>query len=243
MNESSRLDSKFLEYRRKIHSLPVKLVTCSKLAQTVIREEFGRDALYVRSAVKSPGLDRRKSYETNGAFRVLMVASDHLEDKGLRYAVPALQELKRRLGCQPVWVSPDEPALFRNTGFETHVNLNREQLGAVYRSCDVLVYTPLVDGVGFPPIEAMGMGVPVVVTLNGGSDEYAIHEGNCLVVPIRDTDAIVRAVTRLYHDSELRTRLGQRGAQTARMFSPEIVLPELAREIERLFPMYCSDVE
>jgi len=75
------------------------------------------------------------------------------------------------------------------------------------------------EGFNFCPLEAMSCGVPVVMTDDGGSREYARHEHNALVVKQGAVQEMRREVNRLLDDRLLRGRLIENGLRTAAEFS------------------------
>lgn len=74
------------------------------------------------------------------------------------------------------------------------------------------------EGFNLPPLEAMACGVPVVMTDDGGSRDYAVDGANALVVDVKDGRAMRRAIDRLLDDHALRTSLVDAGLRTAHRF-------------------------
>ena len=68
---------------------------------------------------------------------------------------------------------------------------------------------------GVVPLEAMGVGRPVVATGRGGSGEYLRDGENALLFDADDEAALARQVTRLADDEGLRERLRAAGRATA----------------------------
>jgi glycosyltransferase involved in cell wall biosynthesis len=84
---------------------------------------------------------------------------------------------------------------------------------AHYRNADLLLHTSLTEGVPGVVLEALASGLPVVATDVGGVSS-ALDGGDAgLLVPPRDVEAIVTAITRLVDDDELRRRLSARGLE------------------------------
>jgi glycosyltransferase involved in cell wall biosynthesis len=77
----------------------------------------------------------------------------------------------------------------------------------------------LYEGFGFPPLEAMVAGVPVVATLAGALPEV-IGDGAALVAP-RDADALAAAIDGLLVDDKSRADLVARGRRRIGRFSWE----------------------
>ncbi len=98
---------------------------------------------------------------------------------------------------------------------------NQTALRAIYNGHAVFVVPSHFEGWGLPGIEAMACGAALVTTDNGGCSDYAINEVTALVVPPKAQDAIADAVTRLFEDDALRSRLARGGAAFARRFTWE----------------------
>lgn len=89
-------------------------------------------------------------------------------------------------------------------------------LPTLYRAADAFVYPSLFEGFGFPPIEAMASGCPVVSSTRGSLAEV-VAQSAALVVP-EDTDDLRRQLTRIATDSEFRAQLVEAGYRNARRF-------------------------
>jgi glycosyltransferase involved in cell wall biosynthesis len=87
----------------------------------------------------------------------------------------------------------------------------------VLAGASVLAYPSLYEGFGFPPLESMAMGVPVVATSVGAIPEVA-GEG-ALLVPPSDVDALASALTEVLENMEIRQALIKRGLARAGLFS------------------------
>jgi glycosyltransferase involved in cell wall biosynthesis len=102
----------------------------------------------------------------------------------------------------------------------------REKAGAL-ADADIFVLPSWSENFGIAPIEAMALGVPVIVT-----DQVGIHREiasqNAGVVTPAAIEPLRSAMARLLADSELRTTLGRNGMQLARSeFSPPVVIRKL----------------
>ena len=111
--------------------------------------------------------------------------------------------------------------------------LTRAELPAVYAAADVVLFpVHWEEPWGLVPLEAMGLGRPVIATGRGGSGEYLRDGDNSLLVPVGDAEAIAAAVRRLADAPELRARLREGGLATTRRYTEtafnEAVLAALA---------------
>jgi glycosyltransferase involved in cell wall biosynthesis len=77
----------------------------------------------------------------------------------------------------------------------------------------------LYEGFGFPPLEAMAAGVPVVATAAGAVPEV-VGDAAELVAP-GDVEALARALARVIDDTGLRAKLIEAGRVRASSFNWE----------------------
>ena len=144
--------------------------------------------------------------------------------KGFATAVEALAQLPAEATLRIV--GPDDgshtaelTALAERLGVGDRVTFGaapRSRLRDVYADADALLFTSAwQEPFGLVPVEAMACGTPVVAAATGGAKEFLVDEANCLVVPAREVDAVVAAVSRLADDAALRARLVAGGRATA----------------------------
>jgi glycosyltransferase involved in cell wall biosynthesis len=95
----------------------------------------------------------------------------------------------------------------------------REDLPAFYNAAFLVVYPTLYEGFGFPVLEAMACGTPVVTSNNSSLPEVA--GGVALLVDPRNPEEIADAVQRLLTDETLRAELSSLGLLHARQFTWE----------------------
>ncbi len=82
-------------------------------------------------------------------------------------------------------------------------------LPALYAGAEMFVLASLYEGFGFPPLEAMACGTPVVAS-SGGSLPEVLGEG-ARIMPDFDVDAWREAIDRLLRDRDAAQSLAQRG--------------------------------
>lgn len=96
---------------------------------------------------------------------------------------------------------------------------SRKVLLNLYNQSMIFILPSLVEGMSLPPLEAMACGCAVVVTDNGGINEY-INDGlNGIVCPIKDSDCLYEKIILLINNKTLRQQLIQNGLETAHTFS------------------------
>ncbi len=119
-----------------------------------------------------------------------------------------------------VLVGDPEPALRRAVRRERGVRVEAEvaddALPALLSNAALLVYPSLSEGFGFPPLEAMASGIPVISTAVGSIPE--VTGDAALLVPPADAGALAAAIRRVVAEPTLRADLVARGTLRARAF-------------------------
>jgi glycogen synthase len=149
-------------------------------------------------------IDRGKGIDTAVAALAHLPAHARLDIHGKGDAAYAreLSDLARREGvAHQVRVGP-----FRSGA----------ALRAAYEEADVVVFpVRWHEPWGLVPLEAMGLGRPVISTASGGTAEFVRDEDNALVIGADDPRALAAAVQRLADDGGLRRTLCEGGRATA----------------------------
>lgn len=97
--------------------------------------------------------------------------------------------------------------------------VDRHDLPCVYQMADVFVFPSLYEGFGFPPLEAMACGTPVISTSTGALNE--VLAGAALTVDPYRVGQITRAVVSMITDSCLRERHIRMGLKQSGLFDWE----------------------
>ena len=132
-------------------------------------------------------------------------------------------------------VSADDVALvivggrgWRNAAFEEELSrvpgkvvltgfVSDEDLVGILAGARCFLYPSLHEGYGFPPLEAMACGAPVVTSSVSSLPEVVGDAG--LLVDPRDVDAVADAVRRLLRDDALHARLRESGLRRAASYT------------------------
>jgi len=97
--------------------------------------------------------------------------------------------------------------------------VEQADLAALLAAATVLAYPSLYEGFGFPPLQAMRAGVPVVATRAGSLPEV-LGDG-ALLVDAGDHEGLVEALDACVSDESLRSRLTAAGEAWSARFSWE----------------------
>ncbi len=105
-------------------------------------------------------------------------------------------------------------------------------LPALYRQAAILAFPSVYEGFGFPPLEAMACGTPVVASTASSVPEV-VGEAGLLVDPL-DVPAWTATLTQALDDAPLRTRLRQAGLVRAAAFTWEKAAQQWLSVVESL---------
>jgi glycosyltransferase involved in cell wall biosynthesis len=95
--------------------------------------------------------------------------------------------------------------------------LDDAEMPALYNAVDLLLFPSLYEGFGWPPLEAMASGTPVVCSRAGSLDE--VVGDAALTADAEDAEALTWHAAAALTDRPLRTALIARGLDRARAFS------------------------
>lgn len=124
----------------------------------------------------------------------------------------------------------------KELGLTEHVHFTGripdEELPLLYGSAEVFVFPSLYEGFGWPPLEAMACGTPVICS-NASSLPEVVGDAAVLIDP-RDTAGLAHALLRVAGDKSLREQLRSRGLQRAAQFSWKRCADEVWRVYEEI---------
>jgi glycosyltransferase involved in cell wall biosynthesis len=89
----------------------------------------------------------------------------------------------------------------------------RSDIAAVLRGCDVFCHAAPFEPFGIVALEAMAVGLPIVVPDSGGIREIVQHGLNGLLYPALDTQALCEAMQTLINDPSSRKEMGMAGSR------------------------------
>jgi glycosyltransferase involved in cell wall biosynthesis len=187
-----------------------------------IDEQFARLASAIASPPKEIGGER-----LDAPFVLALGAGDPRKNTlkvirayGSRWRELPNQEKLVIVGLRN-WPSSPAYDLVRQLGLSERVlfagYVSEELLAWLYASGRCFLYPTLYEGFGFPPLEAMACGTPVI-TSNCTSVPEVTGEAAILVDP-KSEKSIGDALVRLLRDEPLRRQLIQRGREQVRKFS------------------------
>lgn len=118
------------------------------------------------------------------------------------------------------WSSEEAYFLIKNSRWKEDIilinNVQEEDKEYFYNLASVFVYPSFFEGFGFPPLEAMVSGVPVIASNNSSVAEI-VGEAGTLIDPAKPQE-IFQALQEIISSKDLREKLVQKGLQKAKEF-------------------------
>ncbi|MCD6099993.1 MAG: glycosyltransferase family 4 protein [Candidatus Marinimicrobia bacterium] len=111
--------------------------------------------------------------------------------------------------------------------------VNENDLPILMSSAECFIFPSLCEGFGFPPLEAMACGTPVI-TSNVSSLPEIVNGAGILVNPY-DVHEIAKAMFRVISDKSLRKTLIHKGIERSKQFSWEKCAKETLLVYEKVF--------
>ena len=96
-------------------------------------------------------------------------------------------------------------------------SVDQSHLEAWYRHAGVFLFPSLAEGFGFPPLEAMQRGVPVIASRAGSLPEV-LGDAAAYFEP-KDPAELVSRLTEVFDDSHLRAEMVRKGLEQAARFT------------------------
>lgn len=196
---------------------------------------FGLSSEHLR-LIPGAGVDtgRFAPRETSGGAPVVMMASRLLRDKGIGEFVDAARALRDR-GPRFVLVGaidPENPASISDLELQRWMAEgvvewwgHSADMAATLMRADIVCLPSYREGLPKILLEAMACGKACIATDVPGCRDAVRDKDNGLLVPARDSAALVSAIGRLLDHPDQRQRMGVRGrARAVEEFSQERVI-------------------
>jgi glycosyltransferase involved in cell wall biosynthesis len=144
-------------------------------------------------------VDYQEKHTQVSGLRVLMVGNSFLR-KGTHYLIEAFKLIDDPRA--ELWIRGEVPEAYRKRIQDRRVTIippvRRKRLRKIYQAADIFVQPSIDEGFGMTVLEALGFGLPLVVTENVGAREILPPEV-AITVPVREPEAIAAAIEAARH--------------------------------------------
>lgn len=228
-----RFSRLYLEYFTRYSAARASLIIAdSQATATDLQKFYGTKADKIR--VVYPGVERlqratpdhisavREKYKL--PERYLLFLGTLQPRKNINRLIDAFQQWKLKnpneqvglvLAGRKGWLS--DSLKLDTSGVIVTGYVDNADIAALYSGALALVFPSLYEGFGFPVIEAMNCGTPVLTSNTSSLPELAADAA--LTVDPLNVNAIAEGITRLIDDSTLRGELVKRGLRNAERFT------------------------
>jgi len=149
--------------------------------------------------------------------RIIISIRTHSSLYGVEYLIRAIPRILEEIRDVMFLIAGDGPlleyhkSLARQLGIEQNVRflgyVANKQLPRILNAAEIYVSTSFSDGSSASLMEALGCGLPVVVTDIPGNREWIAHGENGFLVSPGDTSALAVCIAKLLQDDALRLRI------------------------------------
>lgn len=155
--------------------------------------------------------------------------------KGLKYSLAAAWKLKEQYPDLEIYMFgvPDRPKDFPSWIHYTK-KASQQQTVEIYNKVSVWLCATVDEGFGLTGLEAMACGDVLVSTAYTGVFEYAKDGYNALLSPVKDVDALVRNVEKVFENANLRDKLVRNAQKSVKEFSWDIALNKFEHTLETI---------
>ncbi|MFA6391928.1 MAG: glycosyltransferase family 1 protein [Patescibacteria group bacterium] len=149
--------------------------------------------------------------------------------KNIEMVVEAFAEFAKDSDCHLVLAGAAQGSeqqinsLIAKPGLQNRVHvlgyIPNEDKPAIYQLAKCFVYPSFYEGFGFPPLEAMSAGTPVIASYSSSLAE--ICENSAVLIDPHNIDELVEAFKQVLNNEQLSENLSQKGRKQAEKFTWE----------------------
>ena len=192
---------------------PIDIITISKWCQSWLKDDFDKESEYAPN-----GIDIKQFSPVKRTFdkkvRILIEGDCYYDRKNIDESF----EITNKLDPSrfEIWYMSYNATPKGNYRIDKFLhNVPFDSVGEVYRSCDILVKSSILESFSYPPLEMMATGGFAIVAPNGGNAEYLKDGENCLLYELGNVEDALKKIDLICKDEALRERLYDGGQKTA----------------------------
>ena len=177
--------------------------------------------------VLSPGLDREKYHILSSSNRSdskkILCVGNYVPRKGIIYSIEAFSQIERqKFTLHLVGNRKNNSSYYNqlNNAVEKlkltecvvfHDGSDQENIKQLYASADIFVLPSFKETFGIVFLEAMHYGLPIITTNVSAMPELVEEGKNGFLVPIADSQALAKAISKLIENPDLSKQMGEVG--------------------------------
>lgn len=165
----------------------------------------------------------------NSKLKTILYLGSQEGRKNIACLLNAFAVLKKKLPARLILAGPPDSAILPCKDIVQLGIVKEHKRLALYQKADLLVYPSLFEGFGFPPLEAMACGVPVIASFTSSLSEATGDAA--LLAPPRNAAMLAQAMEAMLADESLRNLFIERGLKRARQFQWEKTAEETLKVI------------
>ena len=210
----------------------VQKFTHSKWLVETFQNKYETELIYIGFGIDHSKFYPRKFSEDKIIFTIARIGLT----KGFSVFVKAVNRLWNLRQDFKVIIAGDKYAVNReaiNFPYEFLGWIHDDEMLASLYSKSIFVSTGLNETLPMPPLEAMACGGCVVMSLNGGSSEYANDNENCLLTTPGNDKELTEKLNFILSQNSLRENLRSGAINTAKRYDWEKVVNKVVSLIKK----------
>ena len=193
----------------------VRYITISTWCRNWLKDAFGQDAAYVPNGLECDMFPAKERRLNGRKIRILVEGNSEDYYKNVDESFQIIDQLDPEKF--EVWYMSyqGKPKKWYRVDEFLH-QVPYRLVPDVYRKCDILLKSSLLESFSYPPLEMMATGGYVVVRPNDGNQEYLRDGENCILYDGNNLHSAVDAIYKIVEEEALQKKLFINGLATAK---------------------------
>ncbi|MCX6312164.1 MAG: glycosyltransferase family 4 protein [Bacteroidetes bacterium] len=239
---TSRLATDVIAITESVKGILMNMENVPEKKISVIHHGFRLEQFVAPNPTAQKNL-QEKYFSSGKPFPVIGVISRYMHWKGIEYTIDAFLELRKTFPSAHLLLAnasgPYESEIHKHLDFLPKNSFTEipfeSDIFSLYQLLDVFVHVPIdekAEAFGQIYVEAMAAGIPSIVTLSGIAHNFIKDHEHALIVPYKNSEAILQAMKELIANQELRNKLVIKARETV---SNEFSIHQHVQKLEALY--------